>query len=71
MLDAAMAGKIEDGLLAEDRRIEVAGVNQQIVIFGLGFRDDLPLGIDDEAVADQRKAILPPALATATTQVEF
>ena len=58
MLDAAMPRKVEDGLLAENRRVEIAGVNQQFVVFGLGFRDNLAVGIDDQAAADQRKSVL-------------
>src|SRR5260370_317454 len=33
MLDAAMAGKIEDGVLAEHRGVEIAGMKQQFVAF--------------------------------------
>ena len=71
MLDAAMAGEIEDRLLAEDGGVEIAGVNQQFVFFGFRLDDDLAIRIDDQAAADQRVPSSTPALATHTTQVEF
>ena len=50
--------EIEDRLLAEDGGVEIAGVNQQLVLLGLGLGDDLAVGIDDQAAADQRMAVL-------------
>src|ERR1700753_2409726 len=62
MFDTAMLREVENSLFAEGGRIKVARVNQKLVIFGLGFRDDLAIGIDDEAAAEQREAILDASL---------
>ena len=66
MLDAAVAGEVEDRLLAEHGGVEIAGVDQKLVLFGLGFGDNLAIGIDDQAAADQRKAILDAGLGDRT-----
>ena len=58
MLDAAMPGEIEDRGLAENGGIEIASVDQNLVVFGLGLGDDLAIGIDDQAAAKQRVPIL-------------
>ena len=58
MLDAAMTGEIENGLLAEDSGVEIARMDQELVIFGFRFRDDLAIGIDNQAAADQWKPVL-------------
>ncbi len=58
MLDAAMPSEVEDGLLAEHGSVEIAGMHQQFILLGLGLGDNLAIGIDDEAAADQRMAVL-------------
>ena len=58
MLWAAMPREVKDGGLAEGGVIEVASVDQELVGFGRRFGDDLPVGVDDEAAADQRVPIL-------------
>ena len=65
MLDAAVAGEVEDRFLAEDGGVEIAGVNQQFVLFGAGLDDDLAIGIDDQAAADQGVSILNTCLGDA------
>jgi len=65
MLDAAVEREIEDRILAEDGGVEIAGVNQQLVLFGFGFDNDLAIRIDDQAAADQGMAILDAGLTAA------
>ena len=43
MLDPAMPGEVEDRVLAEGRVVEVASVDEELVAFGLRFRDDLAI----------------------------
>src|SRR5262249_31316187 len=54
--------EIEDRLLAEPGRIEIAVGDDQLVILAAGFGDDLPVRIDDYAAGDQRIAVLDAAL---------
>src|SRR5258708_19971513 len=58
MLDAAVAREVEDRGLAEHGRVEIAGVNEKLVVLGLGFRDDLAVRVDDQTAAEQWEAIL-------------
>ncbi len=58
MLDTTMTGEVEDGLLAEHGRVEVAGMNQKLVGLGAGLRDNLAVGIDDQAASNEREAVL-------------
>src|SRR6185295_9829742 len=58
MLNAAMKGEIEDRVLAEDGGVEIAGVNEEFILFGPGLDNDLAVRIDDQAAADQGVAIL-------------
>src|SRR5271167_2436688 len=58
MLDTTMTGEVEDGLLAEDGGVEVARMDQEFVVFRLGFRDNLAVGINDQTTADEREAVL-------------
>ena len=53
-----LALEVEDGLLAEGAGVHVAGVDDQLVGFGLGAGDDEAVGIDDHAAAQQRVAVL-------------
>ena len=71
MFDAAVAGEIEGRLPRGLGSVEIAGVNQQFVPFGLGLGDDLAAGIDDQAAADQRKAVLDAGLGDGYNLVEF
>jgi hypothetical protein len=52
MLDASVALEIEDRLLAEHRRVEIAIVDEQLVAFHLRFGDDLAVRVDDNAAGD-------------------
>ena len=71
MLDTTVPGEVEDGLLAENGRVEIARMDQKLVALGAGLRDDLAVGIDDQAACNEWKPSSTPALATATTHVEF
>jgi hypothetical protein len=43
MLDAPVAGQIEDRLLAEHGSVEIAGMDQKLVVFGAGLADNLTM----------------------------
>ena len=58
MLDAPVAGKVENCLLAEHGIVEIAGVGQQLVVFSAGLGDDLAIGIDDQAAGNHVMPIL-------------
>src|SRR6185437_1583370 len=58
MLDAAMAGEVEHRRLAEDGRIEVAGMDNELVRLGSPLGDDLAAGRDDQGSAHQGMPVL-------------
>src|SRR6202035_4678705 len=62
VLDAAVAREIEDRLLAEPGRVEVAIGDDQLVVLGRRRGDDLAVRIDDDAAADHVMAVLGAAL---------
>ena len=53
-----MALEVEDRLLAEAGGVEIAGVHEQLVLLGAGLGDDLAVGVDDDAAAEQRVPVL-------------
>jgi len=62
MLNAPVALEIEYCFLAERGDVEVAIGNDELVVLGLRFRDDLAVGIHDDAARDQGMAVLDAAL---------
>ena len=52
-----MPVEIEERGSAEGGGIEVASVDQNLVVVSLGLGHDLAIGIDDQAAAKQRVAI--------------
>src|SRR5260370_17729680 len=58
MLDATVAGEVEDGFLPEAGRVEIARMDQKLVALGAGLRDDLAVGIDDQAASNEWEAVL-------------
>src|SRR5205085_451869 len=58
VLNTAVAGEIEDRGLAEDRCIEIAGMDQQLIIIGLRLDSDLAIGIDDQRASEQGVSVL-------------
>src|SRR5580700_3041233 len=57
VLDAPVAGEIENGFLAEHRGVEIAIGDDEFVLLGLGLGDDFAVRIDDHAAGDHRVAI--------------
>src|SRR5437868_9472989 len=57
VLDAAVAGEVEDGVLVEFRVIEIDGRDNQFVVLGRRGCDDLAVRMDDAASAEQREAV--------------
>src|SRR3981081_2760003 len=58
MLDTTVTGEVEDGLLPEAGRVEIARMDQNLVALGAGLRDNLAVGIDDQAASDEWEAVL-------------
>ena len=69
MLGPAVAGEVEDGLLAEAGSVHVACVDQQLVALGLRAGDDDAVGVDDQAAADQGMAVLDAGLDRKSTRL--
>ena len=65
MFNAAVRREVENRLLTEVGDVEVAGMNQQFILFGPGFDDDLAVRIDDQAAANQGMTILDSGLGNA------
>src|SRR4030088_1627804 len=53
-----LGAEVEDGLLAEVGRVEIARMDQKLVALGAGLRDDLAVGIDDQAASNEWEAVL-------------
>ena len=62
MLDATVTGEVEDGLLSEGGRVEIARMQQKLVALGTCLCDDLAIGIDDQAASNEREAVLDASL---------
>src|SRR6202048_1732603 len=58
MRDTTATGEVGDGLLPEVGRVETARMAQKLFALGAGLRDDLAVGIDDQAASNEWEAVL-------------
>ena len=62
MLDAAVLGEVKHRLFAKPRRIQIAGVHDQLILFGHALGDNLAIGRHNRAAPKQRVVVLHPSL---------